>query len=95
MAEESARSVRDISTNDLLLAILTLMVDEREQLGADRLGQTKTEVLLSNAGLTYATIAGLLGKKPDAVRMMITRARTDGAPRTLRAGKTNTSTLKG
>lgn len=67
----------DASTQTAILkAILALMVDER---GARRAadGQLPTEILLSNAGLDYKVIASILGKKPDAVRMMLARrART-------------------
>lgn len=78
MAENSDASAGTLKTNDLLLAILTLLVDGREQMAVDRPQQAKTEILLSNAGLPYGTIAALLGKKPDAVRMMITRAKAAG-----------------
>jgi DNA-directed RNA polymerase specialized sigma24 family protein len=75
MTENSAA----LSTNEILLAILALLVDSREQILADKSDQVKTELILANAGLSYGTIARLLGKKPDAVRMMISRARASEA----------------
>jgi DNA-directed RNA polymerase specialized sigma24 family protein len=62
-------------TDDLLRAILAVLVDEREQQAKNRQEQMKSELLLANAGLTFATIAQVMGKKPDAVRMMLSRAR--------------------
>jgi DNA-directed RNA polymerase specialized sigma24 family protein len=80
MSEENSRTSSEF-TNELLLAILTLLVDGREQLGLDRPGHVRTELLLANSGLSYGAISKLLGKKPDAVRMMISRAKqTTGSP---------------
>jgi hypothetical protein len=64
--------VQSLSTESLLLALLTLQIDEREKSGVadDRL---KTELLLSKAGLTYQQIATMMNKNPDAVRMMLSR----------------------
>jgi hypothetical protein len=56
----------------ILRAILALMVDERGTRATSE-GQLPTEILLSNAGLDYKVVASLLGKKPDAVRMMLAR----------------------
>lgn len=62
----------NLSTEGLLLALLTLQIDEREKNGVadDRL---KTEILLSKAGLSYQQIAAMMNKNPDAVRMMLAR----------------------
>lgn len=58
----------------LLLAVVTLLVDQREQnSGSDSI---KTEVLLAGAGLNYQQIAPMVNKKPDAVRMLITRSQS-------------------
>lgn len=56
----------------LLLAIVTLLVDQREQ-NSDP-DRAKTEVLLASAGLSYQQIAPMVNKKPDAVRMLIARS---------------------
>jgi hypothetical protein len=64
------------SERDVLLAILAILIDEREARAADRPKQSKTELLLADAGLPFGTIAILLNKQPDAVRMSIARART-------------------
>ena len=62
--------------HQLLRAILALLVDERERaIAVSELPAEKTEVILARAGLTPADIAGLQGKKPDAVRKSIQRAR--------------------
>ena len=97
MGEGGDRSASELGTNDLLLAILTLLVDGRERLAADRNDQVKTEVLLANSGLSYTTIARLLGKKPDAVRMMIARARgSQGkASRKANVGAAESSVVEG
>jgi hypothetical protein len=63
------------SERDILLAILALLVDEREIRAAERPKQTKTELLLADAGLPLSTIATLLNKQTDAIRMSVTRAR--------------------
>ena len=74
-----AENAEPLSTNELLLAILALLVNSREQMVADKPDQVRTEIVLANAGLSYGTIAQLLGKKSDAVRMMISRARASEA----------------
>lgn len=61
--------------DDLLRAMLALMVDDREARAADRPGQIKTEVLLAEAGLGAGQIATLLNKQPGAVRMTLSRTR--------------------
>lgn len=56
----------------LLLAIVTLLVDQRER--SSDSDSVKTEVLLAGAGLSYQQIAPMVNKKPDAVRMLIARS---------------------
>ena len=70
--QKQASLVENLSTEGLLLALLTLQIDEREKNGVadDRL---KTEILLSKAGLSYQQIAAMMNKNPDAVRMMLAR----------------------
>lgn len=53
--------------------VLALMVAERE--AAAQPGATKTEVLLSGAGLTHEEIASVTGKNPEAIRKAVERAR--------------------
>jgi DNA-directed RNA polymerase specialized sigma24 family protein len=61
---------------DILMAILALLVEEREGRSSQRPNQVKTELLLASAGLPAATIAVLLNKQVSAVRMTLSRART-------------------
>lgn len=63
------------STDDLLLGVLTLLADEREHRLKDASSAPRTELLLSNAGLSNELIARVLNKNPDAVRMMVARAK--------------------
>jgi hypothetical protein len=71
VAEETA------TTDPALLGILALLAADR----AEREPEPKlaTELILDAAGLDHWLIAGILGKKPDAVRMKISRARTSAA----------------
>jgi DNA-directed RNA polymerase specialized sigma24 family protein len=64
-------------TAQLLLALLTLVVDEREARASERPKQAKTEVLLSRAGLSSTLIATLVNKQPGAVRTVVSRAKGD------------------
>jgi DNA-directed RNA polymerase specialized sigma24 family protein len=57
-----------------LRGLLRLAVAEREERLERDAEPRRTEVLLDEAGLTYAQIAEVTGKKPDAVRMAIKRA---------------------
>lgn len=70
---EEATLAPGTTTDALLLAMLTLMIDERERAAQGNAGLVKTEVLLAGAGLGYRQIAGMMGKSPDAVRMMLAR----------------------
>lgn len=74
METDSPAANEGKTTNDLLRAILTVLLDEREARAAEHPGQARSELLLSAAGLKYQTIAQLLGKNPNAVRMVINRA---------------------
>ncbi len=68
----AATTTGALSIESLLLALLTLQIEEREAKGFDS-DRTKTEILLASAGLTYQQIAAMMNKKPDAVRMMLAR----------------------
>ncbi len=72
-------STTDVTTVEarLLAAIVCLLVDARA--GTEREAVLKSELLLSNAGLSAAEIAMLLDRQPNAVRMAISRARRGGA----------------
>jgi DNA-directed RNA polymerase specialized sigma24 family protein len=68
------------SSSAQLIAIIALLAEAREQDKA-LIAHRKTEILLSDSGLTVDEIAQVLGKKPNAVRMSISRSRgaaTDG-----------------
>jgi len=65
----------DMRGTQILMAILALLADERKSRTRDDVDQTPTEVLLSEVGLDNATIAAILRKKPDAIRMAISRAK--------------------
>jgi hypothetical protein len=71
-----------LATQDaMLMGILALLADEREARVAGQAGVVKTELLLSDAGLSNATIARVLGKQQDAVRMAVTRGKSQRAIR--------------
>ncbi len=56
-----------------MLGMVALLIDEREQrIGNDKSAE-RTEVLLARVGLSVDDIAAAMGKKRDAVRMMIAR----------------------
>jgi hypothetical protein len=55
---------------DAIIAVLALGVPEQDSKGR------KIEQTLSNCGLSYNCIARILGKKEDAVRMSLSRARS-------------------
>lgn len=71
----TSESAAILDTSSVLLAILALMVDERERAARLDPGMNKTEVLLDSIGLSYSQIAKVLGKNTAAVRMMVTRSR--------------------
>lgn len=61
---------------DLLRALVALAIDERETRLTETPIHTKSEVLLSEAGLSTPMIAAVMNKKSDAVRKAISRARS-------------------
>ncbi|MFC6157187.1 hypothetical protein [Kribbella jiaozuonensis] len=75
-------------TEELLLGILTLLADEREQRIKDSSSEPRTELLLSNAGLGNDVIARAVNKNPDAVRMVIARAKKSVPAKKATARKT-------
>jgi DNA-directed RNA polymerase specialized sigma24 family protein len=66
-------------TSRLLLALLTLAVDERERHADETPNQVKSEVLLARAGLSSSVIAELVQKQPGAVRTTLSRAKVKKA----------------
>lgn len=74
--EPDARSATVVGQDALLLALIALLADQREA-DPNRTGRRKTEVVLADAGLTPAQIGPILGKRPDTVRVSITRARQE------------------
>lgn len=61
------------STDPALLGVLALLAADRAERKPEP--EVPTEMVLDAAGLDHRLIAEILGKKPDAVRMKITRAR--------------------
>jgi len=74
MINKERETPQSVSVEDLLLALVTLEVDRRESTNKE--SGVKTELLLSNAGLGASQIAKIMGKNPNAVRMMIARSKT-------------------
>ena len=72
-AGEELHDAHGVSTNVALRAIFSVLAAQREQSLPE--GGLRTELLLADAGIDYKDIAVLLGRKPDAVRMLISRAR--------------------
>lgn len=65
-----------IDLNTSMAALLRLAVAEREERADPELAKRKVELLLAEAGLSYAKIATVTGKNPDAVRKLIGRAQS-------------------
>jgi DNA-directed RNA polymerase specialized sigma24 family protein len=64
-----------ITLESALAGVLALLVDERECRIAGDKDTTKTEVVLARAGVSVYEIAAVMGKKRDAVRMAVSRAK--------------------
>lgn len=64
-----------MTADTALTGILALLVEQREARIADEESPKKTEVILTEAGLSNEEIAAVTGKKSDAVRMAIQRAK--------------------
>jgi DNA-directed RNA polymerase specialized sigma24 family protein len=58
-----------------LAGILALLIDAREARIGEEKDPQKIEILLSRAGLSNDDIAAVTGKRSDAVRMTIARAK--------------------
>ncbi|HVE95072.1 MAG TPA: hypothetical protein VNB24_09140 [Acidimicrobiales bacterium] len=68
-----------MTVEQLLTAVLAVLLDEREQRVREQPAARKPEALLADAGLPVPVIATLLGKQPSAVRMSVSRARSKPA----------------
>jgi hypothetical protein len=75
VSKRAGRDQHAISLESAMAGILALLVADREERSKGDKDATKTEVLLSNAGLSVDDIAAATGKKPAAVRKAIQRAR--------------------
>lgn len=64
-----------VSAEAAMAGILALLVDERENRIAGQKDAQKTELLLKAAGLSVDEISAVTGRKRDAVRKTIERAR--------------------
>ncbi len=67
----------ELAAEKAMAGILALMIEEREERVSGDKDATKIEVLLNRAGLSNEDIAAVTGKKPDAVRMAIRRAKSE------------------
>ncbi len=63
----------DLSEREVLMAILAMLVDEREAKMESDPARRRTELVLAGAGLSAATIAALLNKRVGTVEMAIYR----------------------
>lgn len=63
------------TTNALLMALLALAFEQRGSPDTQTPRRRRPELLLSDLGLGNARIAQVLGSTPDAVRMVVSRAR--------------------
>ena len=68
----------DLETNQILLALLALAVDDQAGLGDGRPDRAKTEFVLHGAGLDNTTIGALLNKPPKTVGQTIRRGSGGG-----------------
>jgi DNA-directed RNA polymerase specialized sigma24 family protein len=64
-----------IAAEKAMAGILALLVEQREQRVNGDTNATRIEVLLSRAGLSHEEIAAVTGKKANAVRVAIHRAK--------------------
>jgi hypothetical protein len=63
-----------LDTREILLSLLAIAVDERENRAATDESLAKTELVLAKAGLDAPAIAELLGKKTKTVAQTIRRS---------------------
>lgn len=65
----------EIAASKAMAGMLALLIEEREERLAGDKEATKIELLLAGVGFSNEDIAAVTGKKPDAVRMVIQRAK--------------------
>jgi hypothetical protein len=70
-----SRTKAHLTADAALSGILALLVDEREERVKDNKKAAKTEVLLGKAGVPIDNIEALTGKKVDAIRKALQRAK--------------------
>lgn len=75
-AADPSDGLSDVGTREILLAMLALMVDERESRLPDQPSRQRVELVLAQAGLSAAAIAQLLNKQVGTVQMALYRAKT-------------------
>jgi len=63
----------ETQTDTLLIGLIALLAADRAERSPEP--ELATEIVLAGAGLDHRLIADILGKKPDAVRMKISRAK--------------------
>lgn len=76
MANRNGKAKHSLEPEKALAGILALLVEEREERKKTEKDAKKTELVLSQAGLSNEDIALVTGKQADAVRMKITRAKS-------------------
>ena len=64
-----------ITAESAMTGILALLIDEREGRTAEDKNAVRTEVLLTDAGLSLEEIATVTGRNYDTVRMAVSRGR--------------------
>lgn len=74
-ARAKAQDRTGISLESGLAGILALLIDERDDRTLGNKDAAKTELLLSQAGLSIEDISTVTGKQYDTVRMAITRSK--------------------
>ena len=73
MATKKAEPLR-LDSEKAMGGVLALLAAEREERINGKQEPRKTEVVLAGAGLANSEIAALVGKKPAAVGMTVSRA---------------------
>ena len=73
--DNKSQEKNQIAAEAALAGVLALLVDERESRTKDDRSATRTEVLLSNAGLSITEIATLMGKNYDTVKTALRRSK--------------------
>ena len=76
MTSPSKAERQGLSTEAALTGILALLVEQREERSQKDTAVEKVEVVLSRAGLSHDEIAVVTGKKADAIRKAIARAKS-------------------